>query len=149
MSEPTSFNGSKIMIKVGDGADPEVFTHPCLINASRGIQFSSSTIDSVIPDCADQDAPAWITREKDSLTVTITGEGIMDAGDTDDYFDWFEGAASKNVQGVVNAGGGTDEQTFEGAFHLTEFQISGERKEKAQVSITLVSTGAITRTAGT
>lgn len=149
MTEPTSFNGSKIAIKVGNGADPEVFTHPCLINSSRGIQFSSSTVDSLIPRCDDQDAPAWITREKDSLTVTITGEGIMDAADTDDYFDWFEGAATKNVQGVVNVGGGVNEQTFEGAFHLTEMQISGERKEKAQVSITLVSSGAITRTAGT
>lgn len=148
MAEPLSFNGSKIAIKVGDGGDPETFTHPCLINASRGIQFSSSTIDSVIPDCADQDAPAWVTREKDSLTVTITGEGIMDAASTADYFDWYEGAAAKNVQGVVNVGGGANEQTFEGAFHLTEFQISGERKEKSQVSITLVSTGEITRAAG-
>jgi predicted secreted protein len=148
MAEPLSFNGSKILVKVGDGGGPETFSHPCLINASRGIQFSAASIDSVIPDCADQDAPAWVTREKDSITATITGEGIMDAADTDDYFDWLTQAAAKNVQCVVNDGGATNEQTFQGAFHLTEFSISGERKEKAQVSITLVSTGAITRTAG-
>ncbi len=151
MAEPLSFNGSKILVKIGDdnvSPGPEAFAHPCLINASRGIQFSTGTIDSVIPDCADQDAPAWVTREKDSLTATITGEGIMDAADTDDWFDWFERSSSKNVQLVVNDGGSTNEQTFAGAFHLTEMSISGERKEKAQVSVTLVSTGAITRTAG-
>ena len=149
MAEPLSFNGSKILIKVGAGdGPPETFAHPCLINASRGIQFSSSTIDTVIPDCADQDAPAWMTREKDSLSVTISGEGIMDAADTDDYFDWFEQAATKNVQVVVNDGGGANEQTFAGAFHLTEFSFNGDRKERSQVSITLVSTSAVTRTAG-
>ncbi|MEL7111161.1 MAG: phage tail tube protein [Pseudomonadota bacterium] len=144
MSEPSSFNGSKIAIKIGDGADPEVFTHPCLINATRGLQFSSSTIDSVIPDCDDLDAPAWVAREKDSLAVTITGEGIMDAQSTGDYFDWLLQDDPKNVQGIVDLGG-PDEQTFEGTFHLTDFQVSGERKEKAQVSITLISTGAILR----
>lgn len=148
MAEPLSFNGSLIMIKVGDGGDPETFAHPCLINASRGINFSSSTVDSLIPDCADQNAPAWQTREKDGLSAEISGEGIMDAADIDDYFDWLTSANAKNIQCVVNDGGGANEQTFAGKFHLTAFELSGDRKEKTQVSITLTSTGAVTRTAG-
>lgn len=149
MSQPPTFTGSKIMIKVGDGADPEVFAHPCLINASRSIQTSATTVDSVIPDCADQEAPAWTEREKDALSVTITGEGVMDASSTDEYYAWLTQAAAKNIQAVVNNGGGANEYTLSGQFHLTEFQISGERKERAQVSITLVSTGPITGASGT
>lgn len=134
------FNGSKVLIKVGDGADPEVFTHPCLINTSRSVQESATTVDSVVPDCADLDAPAWTQREKDALSVTITGEGLVNKGDVASYQLWLRATAGKNVQYTIDDG----TTTYVGNFHLTEFQVSGERKEKAQASITLVSNGAVT-----
>jgi len=149
MAQPTSFNGAKILVKVGDGGSPETFAHPCLINSSRSVQSTASTTESAIPDCDNPEAPAWLEREKDTLSVTITGEGIMDASDTSDYFAWLTSENSKNVKAVVNNGGGANEFTFDGKFHLTEFQVSGERKERAQVSITLVSTGPVTGVSGT
>ena len=148
MAQPKTFNGAKIAIKIGDGADPEIFAHPCLINSSRSVQATATAVDSVVPDCDSPEDPAWIEREKDTISVTITGEGIMNASDTDTYWAWLTGEASKNVQAVVNNGGGADEFTLSGKFHLTDFQVSGDRKEKSQVSITLVSDGVITGASG-
>ena len=147
MAKPTTFNGSKIMIKVGDGGDPETFAHPCLINTTRSVQGSATTVDSVVADCDDPDALAWTEREKDALSYTITGEGVMDAASIQDYIDFLEGAASKNVQVVIADGDATNGRIGTGKFHLTEFQVSGNRKEKATVSLTLVSDGALTWTA--
>lgn len=146
MAQVETFNGSKILIKIGDGADPEVFAHPCLINTSRSVQGSVTTVDSVVPDCADPDAPAWIEREKDSISYTISGEGLMNRADIADYLAWLKASMTKNVQ-VVIADGLSGAQVLSGAFHLTEFQISGTRKEKATCSITLVSDGVVTEAA--
>lgn len=142
MAQPDSFNGSKILVKIGDGADPEVFTTKCSINASRSVQSSATTVDSVVPDCADPDAPAWTEREKDALSITITGEGIHDAADIAFFDTYWRGTDAKNIQAVV-ADGETGAQIYSGKFHLTEYQASGARKEKVQASITLVSDGVI------
>jgi hypothetical protein len=146
MAQVETFNGSKILVKIGDGADPEVFSHPCLINSSRSIQGSVTTVDSVVPDCADPDAPAWTEREKDAISYTISGEGLMNRADIGPYLTWLKAAANKNVQAVI-ADGLSGAYVLSGAFHLTEFQISGNRKEKATVSITLVSDGVVAEAA--
>lgn len=142
MTKVETFNGSKVLIKIGDGGDPETFAHPCLINTTRSIQGSASTVDSVIPDCDDPDGVAWTEREKDALSYTITGEGKMHRADLADYAAWLKDKASKNVQ-VIAADGMSGAILLQGKFHLTEFQFGGDRKEKANGSITLVSDGEI------
>ena len=142
MTQVETFNGSKILIKIGDGADPEAFVHPCLINSSRSIQGSASTVDSVVPDCDDPDAPAWTEREKDALSYTITGEGLMHRADLAAYLAWLKSKDTKNIEAVL-ADGLSGAQVLTGAFHLTECQFSGARKEKVTVSITLVSDGVV------
>lgn len=137
-------NGEQILIKIGDGADPEVFAHPALINTDRGIAFSSSVNSTPNPDPANPSAPAWNATDKDGLSATISGAGLLDLGDVADYFDWYEGQGTKNVEVVLQKTGGLK---FKGAFHLSEFQITGQRKNKATCSITLVSDGAVTRAA--
>jgi len=143
MTKVQTFTGSKILIQIGNGADPEVFSHPCLINTSRALQGSVTTVDSVVPDCADPEAPAWIEREKDSIGYTITGEGLMHASDTAAYAAWLKSPLTKNIKAIV-ADGDAAGHVFSGAFHLTEFQVGGGRKDKATGSITLVSDGEVT-----
>ena len=49
---------SKVLIKKGDGASPENYAQPCLINGSRAIQITASYSEDVIPDCDNPDDPA-------------------------------------------------------------------------------------------
>lgn len=137
-------NGEQILIKIGDGADPETFAHPALINTDRGIAFSSNVNSTPNPDPANVDAPAWNATDKDGLGATISGAGLLDLGDVPDYFDWFISKDTKNVEAVLQKTGGLK---FKGAYHLTEFSITGQRKNKATCSITLVADGAVTRAA--
>jgi len=60
----------------------------------------------------------------------------------DDFYDWFISEDPKNVKVRVDKTGGS---TWTGSFHLTEFAIQGARKQKATVSITLVSNGPVSR----
>lgn len=140
MALPTTIRGTQVYLKVGDGASPEVFAQPCLINSERGIAFRSSTNDVVVPDCSNPDDPAWRQLVKDALSVGLTGAGVLDNVllTIQAYTTWWKGDTGKNVQIWLGTVG-----YWEGSFKLTEFEITGERGNKAQVSITLESDGEI------
>jgi hypothetical protein len=146
-TQVAAINSSKLLIRLGDGDSPEVFSHPCMINTERGITFSSAPTESLVPYCPpDEDLPGWIEREGDALTASITGAGIFNAELTDieQFIDWYEGQTSKNLQVVVNTLG-----YYTGAWVLTEYTINGPgRREKVTFNATIMSDGPITWNAG-
>jgi len=146
MAQATTVRGSALLIKVGDGADPEVFAHPCSINAERGLAFAAETRNNNVPDCDDPEAVVWQGTEKSSKGATITGSGTLNAEDQDLFFDWFESELTKNVKVFTNITGATGGRIYTGAFHLTQFEITGNLGEKVQVRVTLVSDGAVVKT---
>ena len=133
--------GVTLVLKVGDGASPEVFTPKCSINAERGITFTSTLSDTAIPDCTDPEAMASIAREKTDYSVSVAGSGILDLGEELEFYNWLVSPDSKNCKIIVAGAGGT---TFSGAFHLGEFSLTGNRGGKIECSISLSSDGAVT-----
>lgn len=147
MAQATTARGVKLLVKIGDGADPEVFAHPCLINAARGLDIVAQTNDIVIPDCSDPDLMAWAAREKVSLSGTINGQGVLHTPDTETWSDYVMSADPKNVRvelgGVALADGGG---YWAGSFLCTQFGVTGERGNRIEASVTMLSDGAITWT---
>lgn len=144
MVQAATIRGTALYIKIGDGASPEVFTHPCLINTQRGIQFQSSTNKIIQPDCDNPDDPAWTEAIKDSLGATINGAGTLDTASVEDFDTWFRSPDAKNVQVWLGTMGHWD-----GAFNLTNFEITGDRGGLAEVTLTLESSGIIAPFAAT
>jgi len=141
MAALTPLRGTQLYIKIGNGASPEVFAHPCLINAKRGIKFTTSTNKVVIPDCTNPDDPAWTQAIKDAISATIDGAGVLDnVLATIQFYDaWLRDPDPRNVKVYLGTVGHWD-----GAFDLTNFEVTGDRKDNAEVSITLESNGALT-----
>lgn len=140
-------NGEQLLVQIGNGATPtETFAHDCLINTERGISFSANMSDSLVPDCDSPALPAWLIRHKDGLSATINGAGMIHTASLEDWWTWFNGDATRNVRVKVNVAGADGGGYWQGAFHLSEFQVTGTRKETATVSVTLVSSGPITWT---
>lgn len=148
MAQVKTMTGEQLLVQIGDGATPtEAFAHDCLINTERGISWSASTVDTPVPDCDDPGAPAWITRDKSDVSGTVSGSGLLHTSSIEAWFDWIKSEDAKNCRiltnGVTGANGGG---YWSGAFHLTEFAITGNRKELVTVSVTLALTGAATWT---
>jgi hypothetical protein len=141
--------GVKLLLKVGNGASPEVFTPYCTINAARSIKGTATTNEFNIPDCADPDALAWVVREKVALSYTVGGAGILNTPDVQDMADWLADEASKNCQMVVDVPSADGGVIFEGAFHLTDFEITGDRGGKMEANLSLVSDGEVSVTDNT
>lgn len=149
MARVKNARGVKLVLKVGDGASPEVFTALCTINSQRGIKFSSTTNEFPDIDCDDPDAVAWVLTEKTNLKATVTGAGTLNTPDVQTFYDWLTDPDSKNCQIVVDVPSADGGVIFEGAFHETDFEITGDRGAKMEANISLASDGEVTCVANT
>lgn len=136
-----AFNSSKLLIRLGDGGSPETFTHPCMINTSRGIAFSSNPTEVLLPFCPpDDDLSAWIEREPDAYTASISGAGIFDRDSHDIFWDWWVSSESKHVHVLI-----FEEGYYSGSAILSSYTISGPgRREKVTFDCTILSDGVWT-----
>lgn len=143
MAQPTTFNASKLYIKLGNGATPtEVFTEPCGLN-TKGINFTKETNDVTVPDCDDPDLPAWTQRGVRTLAAEVTGAGILAAEALPDWWDAFHNTNSANYQIGINAPPANNGGYWAGKMHLTRFGVTGELGNKIQVAVTLISDGEL------
>lgn len=140
MAVPTTIRGTQVYIKIGDDASPEVFTHPCLINSNRGVTMRSSTNDIIVPDCDNPEDPAFRELVKDALSLGVTGAGVLDnvLATIQSYTNWWKSDDSKQVQVWLGAVG-----YWQCAMKLTEWAVTGERNNKAQVTLTMESDGVV------
>ena len=140
--------GVKLLIKVGQAdGPPETFVAWCTVNAARSISGEAATNDFNIPDCEDPDAMGWLAREKVSLSYSLSGAGILNTPDVQEFHDFLIDPLSRNCEIVVDVPAVDGGVIFAGKFHLTGFEITGDRGAKMEATITMVSDGEITVTA--
>lgn len=140
MAEPTTITGDQILIQIETVPDSGTFAHPCLINADRGFSRSANVISEVVPNCSDQNAPAWTSTEVDGLSASISGAGMLDLTSVPEFDDWYESGTNRNVKVKLGGVGG---RTYTGAYKLSQFDVTGSRKTRATASISLVSDGVV------
>lgn len=122
-------------------AVPGTYAAPCGLT-SRSLKFSKSANETIIPDCADDDAAAWVDRDISSLSATISGEGVLDGSAFTSYWQpWAILATPKNCRVVLTGKG-----YWAGSFQLLSLDISGKRGERVAVNVELASDGAMTWT---
>lgn len=146
MAQAITIPYSKFRILLGNAASPEVFAAPCGLN-TRALRRSKTTNEIDIPDCDDEDAPAWVGREVRSLDWSVTGEGVLAEQAVEDWEAFFNSTDSRNVRiemvfpSTVSGSPGTIAKV--GRAHLTSFEVTGNRGEKVTVSIELSGDGAL------
>jgi hypothetical protein len=142
MARPTTIRGSKLLIKIGNGATPEVFTAPCALNA-KSFNRSASTNDFNVADCDDPDAPVWTERAKEALSAGITGSGTLAQESLDLWEDFYDNQDPQNVQIVLDYEVGP--RTYQMAAFLTTLNISGNQGELAQIEVEIASHGEVVK----
>lgn len=133
-------SGESILVQIGDGADPEVFAHDCLINGSRSFTVTASTSEQSIPRCDDPSQPDKIMRRVDSTDSNISGDGKLHSSST---LAWLNRVGQTLNIRVRQAG----VWRVAGQYILTEFAITGTAREYATASVSLVQADAPTITA--
>lgn len=141
-------SGSKLVFKLGDGGSPEVFNTLCTINAQRGMTFNKGMNDEETIDCNDPEAIAWAVRTAISKSVAVTGAGKLHKPDVKKAWDWWNSAEAVNGKMILDDPDADNVITWSGKFHLTDFEVSGDRRTKVDCSLTIASEGEITAVFG-
>jgi hypothetical protein len=143
MAQATAISFSKFRVKLGNAASPEVFTAPCGFN-SRSFRRTKNTNEVDLPDCTDEDLPAYVGREVRSLDWSISGEGILSEEAVSTWETWYASTASKNIKVELVFLGSPGTITLTGAAHLTSYEVSGTRGDKVQISVEILGDGVLT-----
>ena len=137
-------NPDLFLIKMGDGADPVVYSTMCGLN-SRSLTIGGDSIDVSTVDCQGGGGNAWQENAHGLRNMSVSGNGFFEnkAQATQMIDKKMTGDGVEDFQ-VVAPGLGT----FEGKFLIGDMEYGGELNGGAVTyGVSLTSSGAITFTA--
>lgn len=143
MATPTTARFGKLRILIGDGNSPINYTAPCGFT-SKSLALSKNLTDVNLPDCDDPDAPAWVGRDVESLTASITGEGVMAAESVEVWMNAFEDTDSVPVKVEIELPAVTF--TYTGLMHLSTLTFGAEQGGRVTANVEMQSDGELART---
>lgn len=133
--------GRTLLIKIGDGASPEVFSNLCGLT-TRSFNLSAEAVDTTTPDCENPGNAVQRTTVPGIVNREFSGQGRFVSGAVASVLMGHVNAATVfNAQVVVPGLG-----TYEGSFMCSEFEFSGEMQGNMEFSATFMAADALTFT---
>jgi len=142
MAQATTIKGGKIRVLLGNDADPIVYAAPCGFT-QRSITLSKALNEVSIPDCADPDKVDWVGRDATSLSMAITGEGVLASESVDTWIEGFESIES--IPAKIEWEFPAKTITWTGRVHIESMEVGANNGERATNNVSLQSDGVMTR----
>ena len=143
MAKPTTTRGGKIRVMLGNDASPQVFSAPCGLS-QRSITLSKGLNEVQIPDCDNPDEVTWTGRDASSLSIAISGEGVLASESIETWVEAWEDVESVDVRVEVEFPVTT--YIWTGKMHVETLEIGANNGERATISISMQSDGEMVRT---
>ena len=135
--------GRALLLKIGDGADPVVYSNLCGLN-SKSLTLNNSSIDVTTPDCTTPEGALYTETLAGLKNASVSGDG---------FFEDSTAEARMNTVAMANDNS-TDFQiivpdfgTYAGVFRIASLEFGGETEGGVTYSLSLESTGTVTFTA--
>jgi TP901-1 family phage major tail protein len=130
--------GRTLLIQIGNGLDPEVFTNLCGLT-TRSFGLSTNSVETTIPDCENPADPPQRTSEPGINNRTFSGSGaFVKSANTSAFFNYVVNSEVFNAKVIVPGLG-----TFTGPFFVADFELTGETEGNMQFSATFEPTGKL------
>jgi hypothetical protein len=142
MAQATTIKGGKIRVLLGNGADPVVYSSPCGFT-QRSITLSKSLEEVNIPDCLDPDKVDWVGRDATSLSMAISGEGVLASESVDTWIEGFESIDS--IPAKVEWEFPAKTITWTGRMHIESMEVGANNGQRATNNVSLQSDGEMVR----
>lgn len=146
MALPTTKSGHEVALYI-ETATPGTYAYVCGIETTE-LNLEASVIERAIRDCATPHAAPTMVRLPGMKTGSVSGSGLLAIEFEDDLWGAYNGAVAKNFRVCVGPPLTTGSLIYQGAFVVTALNITAnaDGNSYAEVSISLQSSGAITRT---
>ncbi|MEZ2132468.1 MULTISPECIES: phage tail tube protein [unclassified Sinorhizobium] len=142
MSQPITARFGKFRVLL-DLAGTGTYTAPCGFT-SKSLTLGKSLSEVSIPDCDEEDAPIVLGRDVESITSSISGEGVLAASAVETWLDAYESVNSVAVKIEIEFSTGT--VTWTGKFHVESLEIGAEQGGRVTLNVSMQSDGALVRT---
>lgn len=142
MAAATTTKGGKVRILLGSGSDPIVFTAPCGFT-SKSLTFTKGLEETTVPDCADPDKVDWIGRDATSLSLSVSGEGVLASESVETWLDAWESIDS--IPAKIEVEFPSKTITWTGNLHIETFSAEAPNGRRVTSSVSLQSDGEMTR----
>lgn len=134
--------GRLLLIRIGDGDDPEVFGNLCGIK-TRTFNLSANEVETTKPDCNNPGAAVQRTARPGIVNRTFSGAGTFVSGGTQAILMGHVRAATVFNAEVLVPGEGV----YAGSWMVSDFEFEGDMEDDLQFSATFSAAGALTFTA--
>lgn len=135
--------GRALLVKIGDGADPVVYSNLCGLN-SKSLTINNSSIDVTTPDCTTPEGALYTETLAGLKNVSVSGDG---------FFEDSTAEARMNTVAMANDNSNDfeivvpDFGTYAGTFRIASLEFGGETEGGVTYSLSLESSGTVTFTA--
>ncbi|MGP4691616.1 phage tail tube protein [Agrobacterium cavarae] len=142
MAQATTIKGGKIRVLLGNDATPIVYSNPCGFT-QRSITLNKGLEEVQIPDCTDPDKVDWVGRDATSLSMGISGEGVLASESVDTWIEGFESIDSIPVKVEWEFPAKTI--TWTGRMHIESMEVGANNGQRATNNVSLQSDGEMVR----
>lgn len=142
MAQATTIKGGKFRVLIGNDATPIVYTAPCGFT-QRSITLNKGLEEVNVPDCEDPDKVDWVGRDATSLSMSVSGEGVLAAESVDTWLDAFESIDSVPVKVEWEFPAKTI--TWTGAAHIESLEAGAANGQRATLNVSMQSDGEMVR----
>lgn len=141
MAAPTTTTGGKVRILL-DPTGGGTYTAPCGFN-SKSVTFTKGLEEILLSDCNSPDDVPWIGRDAVSLSVSVSGEGVLASESKDTWFDAFHETESVAAKIEVEFAASTD--TWTGRIHVESLELGAQNGRRVTLNVSTQSDGEMVR----
>lgn len=142
---PVTAKAGAFTVSLSNGATPAVFAAPCGFT-SKSLALSKNLSEISIPDCDDPDAPDWLGRDVQSLSASVSGEGVLAASAIPAWLAAYESTDSVEVEVEVEITFSAGVLKYLGRMHVESLTIGAERGQRCTISVSMQSDGEMVGT---
>lgn len=142
MAQPTTTRGGKLRILL-DLTGSGTYTAPCGFN-SKTVTFNKGLEEVLLSDCASPDDIPWTGRDATSLSMSISGEGVLAAESKDTWFTAFH--RTDSVAAKIEIEFPADTDTWTGLMHIEALEIAGQNGRRVTLNTSMQNDGEMVRT---
>lgn len=135
MAQPTTARPGAFIISLWNGS---AFVAPCGFT-SKSFSWSRSLSDVTIPDCDDPDAPFWVARDVESLSASVSGEGVLAAEAIPTWLSVLNSIDAVQVQIEITYTTGV--LTVTGLMQLESLEVGAQQGQRVSINVSMQSDG--------
>ncbi len=142
MAQPVTIKGGKVRVLIGNDATPIVYAALCGFT-SRSITFTKGLEEVNIPDCADPDKVDWVGRDATSLSMSVSGEGVLASESVDTWLDSWHSIDSAPVKVEIDFPAKTI--VYTGSMQVETLEVGAPNGQRVTLNVSMQSDGEMVR----